>query len=99
MTVADTAVKYAAGLGRRALAEVGAGVDVNLAGETAEPARGRPADAAGQLAPLVVRRHDHQPPLLLALVDEVVDAVARPARPVLRPEVVEHDELVAAGVR
>src|SRR5947209_6763190 len=39
------------------------------------------------------------PPLLVALVDEVVDPVARPARPVLGPEVVEDHEVVAARVR
>src|SRR5262245_23623880 len=88
MTVAGTSVKYAVGLGRRALAVVVAGVDVNFPGEAPQAARRGAADAARQLPPLVVRRHDHEPPLLLALVDEVVDAVARPARPVLRAEVV-----------
>ena len=87
------------GYGGRALAVVVAGVHVDLAGQAAEAARGRAADAAGELSPLVVRRHDHEPALLLALVDEVVDAVARPARPVLGAEVVEDDELVAARVR
>src|SRR6478609_3822574 len=86
-------------LGCRALAEVGAGVHVHFARETAQAARRRPAHAAGEFPPLVVRRHDHEPLLLLALVDEVVDAVARPARPVLGAEVVEHDELVPARVR
>src|SRR5205809_1887572 len=99
MTVAGTSMKYAVGLGCRALAEVGVGVHVHLARQAPQPARGRAADAAGELSPLVVRRHDHEPTLLLALVDEVVDAVARPARPVLRPEVVEDDELVAARIR
>src|SRR6266566_8005275 len=89
----------AAGLGGFALAVVGAGVHVHLAGQPAQAARGGAADASGQLPPLVVRRHDHEPPLLLALVDEVVDAVARPARPVLGAEVVEDDELVATRVR
>jgi len=46
----------------------------------------------------VIRRHDHEPPLLLALVDEVVDAIACPTRPVLGSEVVEDDQLVAARV-
>src|SRR5881392_4164146 len=92
-------MKYAAGLGGRALAVVVAGVHVELAGQAAEATRRGAADAAGQLSPLVVRRHDHEPTLLLALVDEVVDAVARPARPVLGPEVVEDDELVAARIR
>src|SRR5438094_1473138 len=92
-------MKYAAGLGGRALAVVVAGVHVELAGQAPEATRRGSADAAGQLSPLVVRRHDHEPTLLLALVDEVVDAVARPARPVLGPEVVEDDELVAARIR
>src|SRR5690242_11486040 len=82
-----------------ALAEVRASVDVDLAGEPPEATRGRPADPSRQLAPLVVRRHDHEAALLLALVDEVVDAVARPARPVLGAEVVEHDDVVAARIR
>jgi hypothetical protein len=34
MTVAGTSMKYAGGLGRRALAVVVAGVDVNFPGET-----------------------------------------------------------------
>src|SRR5262249_17201911 len=89
----------AVGLGRRALAVVVAGVHVNLPGQTPQAARRGSADATGQLLPLVVRRHDHEPPLLLALVDEVVDAGARPARPVLGAEVVEDAELVSAGVR
>src|SRR5581483_2470618 len=59
----------------------------------------RAAHAAGELRPLVVRRHDHEAALLLALVDEVVDPVAGPVRPVLRPEIVEDDEVVAARVR
>src|SRR4029079_16183702 len=85
--------------GRRVLAEVLASVHVDLAGEPAEPAGRGTADAAGQLAPRVVRRHDHEAALLLALVDEVVDPVARPARPIFGAEVVEHDELVPARVR
>src|SRR5437667_8937050 len=89
----------AVGLGGFALAVVGAGVHVHLAGQPAQAARSGAADASGQLPPLGVRRHDHEPTLLLALVDEVVDAVARPARPVLGPEVVEDDELVAARIR
>src|SRR5881275_441578 len=92
-------MKYAAGLGGRALAVVVAGVHVDLARQAPEATRRGAADAAGQLSPLVVRRHDHEPTLLLALVDEVVDAIARPARPVLGSEVVEHDELVTRRVR
>src|SRR5437016_9108531 len=88
-----------AGLGGCPLAVVGVRIHVHLAGEPSQAARRRAADAAGQLAPVVVRRHDHEPPLLLSLVDEVVDAVARPARPVLGAEVVEDDELVAARIR
>src|SRR5262245_17778975 len=87
-----------ADLRRLALAEVLACVHVHLAGEAAEAARRRPADTGGELTPFVVRRHDHQPPLLLTLVDEVVDTVARPARPVLGAEVVEDDEVVATRV-
>src|ERR1700757_5187460 len=89
----------AAGLGGFALAVVGAGVHMHLAGQPAQAARSGAAYAAGQLPPLVIRRHDHESALLLALVDEVVDAVARPARPVLGAQVVEDDELVAARVR
>src|SRR5580765_7731117 len=99
MTVAGTSRKYAVGLGCRALAEVGAGIHVHVARQAPQPARGRAADTAGELPPLVVRRHDREPPLLLALVDEVVDAVARPARPVLGAEVVEEDDVVATRVR
>src|SRR5579862_7902679 len=47
----------------------------------------------------MVRRDDDEATLLLALVDEVVDPVARPARPVLRAEIVEDDEGIAARVR
>src|SRR5215831_3116385 len=88
--------RYSGGV---ALAEVLPRVDVDLTGEPPQPARRRAAHPSRELAPLVVRRHDHEAALLLPLVDEVVDAVARPARPVLRPEVVEHDDVVAARVR
>src|SRR5215470_10371759 len=81
-----------------AFAVVPACVHVDLACEPPQPARGGPADARRQLAPLVVRGHDDEPPLLLPLVDEVVDAVTRPARPVLGPKVVENDDVVAARV-
>src|SRR5215467_11993020 len=88
-----------AGLGGCALAEVAAGVHVHLAGEATQAARSGTADPAGELAPLVIRRHDDEAPLLFPLVDEVVNPVARPARPVLRAEVVEDDELIPARVR
>src|SRR5207253_1990662 len=87
-----------AGPGGFSLAVIGPGVHVDFARAAAQAARGGAADAGGQLPPLVVRRHDHEPPLLLALVDEVVDTVARPARPVLGSKVVEDDEVVPARV-
>src|SRR5438067_1249843 len=82
-----------------AFAVVLPGVHVNLARQSAQPACRGATDAARQLPPFVVRRHDHESPLLLPLVDEVVDPVARPARPILGSEVVEDDDVVPTWVR
>src|SRR5579862_1003680 len=85
-------------LRRVALPEVVARIDVDLARQAAEPAGGRAAHTSCELGPVVIRRDDEEAALLLALVDEVVDAVASPVRPVLGAEIVEDEEVVTARV-